>query len=315
MKTMKAWTILVIGMTALLADLSAAAGLSEKVWIHGAEDCSRNRDPAIEVFEVDAATYVLRQSKCVHFEAPFIYVLFGEHTVFVQDTGATDEAERFPIYDVVQKLVADKSRSTPRRELRMLVTHSHSHGDHTAGDAQFRGKPGVTLVEPTAAAVREYYGFTKWPAGVAKIDLGARELLVVPAPGHQDESIVVYDPRTQWLLTGDTFLPGQLYVRDWDVYRATITRLVKFSKSHPVAALMGTHIEMSREGAIYPRGSTFQPNEMGLPLTVQDLFQLDEALRKAGSKPTEISLKNSVVVPIGAFQRAIGDFLKWVTGS
>jgi hydroxyacylglutathione hydrolase len=306
--------ITLLAMTASLANVSAAAGLHEKVWIHGSEDCSRNRDPAIEVFEFDAATYILRQNKCVNFEAPFIYVLFGEHTVFVQDTGATEEPERFPIYDVVLKLVAEKTRSAPRRELRILVTHSHSHGDHTAGDAQFRGKPRVTLVEPTAAAVREHFGFTKWPAGLAKIDLGGRELLVMPAPGHQDESIVVYDPRTQWLLTGDTFLPGQLYVRDWDIYRASVGRLVEFSKTHPISALMGTHIEMSRAGVIYPRGSTFQPDEIALPLTVQDLVQLDESLRKAGSEPTEISMSKYVVVPISAVQRAIGDFLKWVTG-
>jgi hydroxyacylglutathione hydrolase len=120
--------------------------------------------------------------------------------------------------------------------------------------------------------------------------------------------------RTSGQLTGDTFLPGQLYVRDWDIYRTSVGRLVEFSKTHPISALMGTHIEMSRKGAIYPRSSTFQSEEIALPLTVQDLVQLDECLRKAGSKPTEIAMSKYVVVPISAFQRAIGDFLKWVTG-
>lgn len=309
---MKTWMAL-LGITLLATDASAAADLSEKVWIHGSEDCSRNRDPAIEVFQFDTATYILRQNKCVHFEAPFIYVLFGEHTVFVQDTGATEEPERFPIYEVVRELVAERARSTQRHDLRILVTHSHSHGDHTAGDAQFRGEPGVTLVEPNPAAVREHFGFTNWPAGVAKVDLGARELLVMPAPGHQDESIVVYDPRTQWLLTGDTVLPGQLYVRDWDTYRTSIRRLVEFSKTHPISALVGTHIEMSSAGTTYPRGSTYQPEEIGLPLTVQDLIQLDESLLKAGPEPTKISMSKFAIVPISAFQRAIGDFLKWIT--
>ena len=303
-----------LAMIALLADVSAAGALEDKKWIHGSEDCDSNRDPAVEVFQFDAATYVLRQNKCVHFEAPFIYVLFGEHTVFVQDTGATEEPERFPVYEVVQKLIAQKGGSPAGAALRILVTHSHSHGDHTTGDVQFRGKPGVTLIEPTAEAVRGRFGFTEWPTGMSKLDLGGRELLVLPAPGHQDESVVVYDPRTQWMLTGDTVLPGQLYVRDWDTYRTTIGRLVEFSKTHPISALMGTHIEMSSKGVIYPRGSTFQPEEIALPLTVQDLMQLDESLRKAGSEPTDITMGKFVVVPISAFQRAIGDFLKWIAG-
>ena len=131
-----------------------------------------------------ATTYVLRQSKCVHFEAPFIYVLIGDHTVFVQDTGATAEADRFPLHRVIRELVAQRERTTGK-ELRILVTHSHSHGDHTAGDAQFHGQPRVTLVEPTAPAVRKHFGFTQWPQGRAMLDLGGRTLVIVPIPGHQ----------------------------------------------------------------------------------------------------------------------------------
>jgi hydroxyacylglutathione hydrolase len=303
---------LAIGL--LLAPMAQGAALEQKVWIHGSADCKRNADPAIEIFQFDPATYVLRQNKCAHFEAPFVYVLFGEHTVFVQDTGALEDAARAPVYDVVRKLMASRDPATARGALRMLVTHSHSHGDHTAGDAQFRGKPGVTLVEPTAQAVRAHFGFTDWPEGVAKIDLGARELLVMPAPGHQDESVVVYDPHTRWLLTGDTVLPGQLYVRDWEVYRASVAKLAEFARTHPVSAVMGTHIEMSKSGDVYPRGSTFQPDEAPLPLTTADLLQLNDALRKAGSEPQDIAMPKFVVAPVGAVQRMIGDFLKWVTG-
>ena len=76
---------------------------------------------------------------------------------------------------------------------------------------------------------------------------------------------------------------------------------------------MGTHIEMSSAGTIYRRGSTYQPEEIGLPLTVQDLIQLDERLLKAGPEPTKISMNKFAIVPISAFQRAIGNFLKWIT--
>jgi glyoxylase-like metal-dependent hydrolase (beta-lactamase superfamily II) len=94
----------------------------------------------------------MRQNKCLNFQAPYIYVLIGERQVFVQDTGATDDPAKFPVYEVIQGVIA-----SPARPRSLLVTHSHSHGDHTAADAQFRGKPGVTLIEPAAESVREYF--------------------------------------------------------------------------------------------------------------------------------------------------------------
>ena len=174
-----------------------------------------------------------------------------------------------------------------QRRCAFLVTHSHSHGDHTAGDPQFKGKPGVTLVEPDADAVRGYFKFAKWPEGSATIDLGARQLIVLPAPGHQDESLAVYDAQTGWLLTGDSIYPGLLYIKDWNTYRSSIHRLAAFAKAQRVSAVMGTHIEMSRTpGKVYPRGSTFQPDETGLALTAEDLFALDQSLQRAGAEPT-----------------------------
>jgi hydroxyacylglutathione hydrolase len=300
-------TMLALAALLLPASVALSGDLREKTWIHGSEDCDTNRDPPIEVFQFDADTYVLRQNKCVNFEAPFIYVLFGEHTVFVQDTGATDDPAKFPVYDVIQNLAAQRAT-----RLRLLVTHSHSHGDHTAGDAQFKGKPGVTLVEPTAEAVQGYFKLPKWPEGTATIDLGGRALLVMPVPGHQDESLAVYDAKTGWLLTGDTVYPGFLYVRDWDIYRASIRRLAEFAKAHQVSAVMGTHIEMTRTaGKAYPRGTTFQPEEASLALTANDLFALDESLQRAGAQPQEITQAKFIVTPIGRLQRAIGNILKW----
>ena len=184
---MRKWIVALAAAT-LPVQVGVAAGLSDKVWNRGAADCGSNKDPAIQVVQVDADTYVLRQNKCVHFEAPFIYVLFGEHTVFVQDTGATADPAQFPLYDVVQSLVAQRTRRPGAEPLRLLVTHSHSHGDHTAGDPQFRGKPSVTLIEPDAAAVRAYFKLASWPEGSASVDLGGRQLVVLPAPGTRTKA-------------------------------------------------------------------------------------------------------------------------------
>src|SRR5688572_19687555 len=97
---------------------------------HGSKDSADNQDPAFELPRFDADSYTLRQNKCVDFEAPFIYVLFGQHTVFVLDTGATEDPSQFPLYETVRSLVAQGNYP----KTRFLVAHSHSHGDHRAAD-------------------------------------------------------------------------------------------------------------------------------------------------------------------------------------
>ena len=272
-------------MAMLLAPAGQAADLNDKVWNRGAADCSANRDPWIEVFQLDAATYVLRQNKCVHFEAPFIYVLFGDHTVFVQDTGATVEAAQFPLYDTVQKLIAQRARPPGAAPLR-IPRHSfpqprRSHGRRSA----VQGGAGVTLVEPDAEPAP-----CRWaPSSSRKRPRDRRRSISVRASssscrrrGHQDQSLAVYDAQTGWLLTGDSIYPGLLYIKDWNTSRSSIHRLAAFAKAQRVSAVMGTHIEMSRTpGKVYPRGSTFQPDETGLALTAEDLFALDQALQRA----------------------------------
>jgi hydroxyacylglutathione hydrolase len=305
----KGWLI-VLAAFAAPVHANAPSGLADTDWNRGSKDCAKNEDPALEVYRFDADSYILRQNKCVDFEAPFIYVLFGQHTVLVLDTGATADPVRFPLYETVQDLIGQRDQ----QEIRILVAHSHSHGDHRAADPQFRGKPGVTLVEADAEAVRAYFGFSAWPNGSASVDLGGRRIEVVPAPGHQDEGIAMYDSRTAWLLTGDNLYPGRLYVRNWNEFRSSIARLAKFSQARRVSAVLGAHIEISSSGTLFEAGSTFQPNEASLALTSADLARLDRVLRDAGNEPREIVTSKFVVVPIGAFQRVLSDVLGWILG-
>ena len=133
-------TICLLNILFIWPLLSVAEGnddLANYRWIHGSQDCSTDRNPAIETYQFDEDTYVLRQNKCVNYEAPFIYVLFGSHTVLVQDTGATEEPEKFPLYETVRALV-EKHRPDQAQPLKILVIHSHSHGDHKAADDQFK---------------------------------------------------------------------------------------------------------------------------------------------------------------------------------
>ena len=46
-------------------------------WISGCSPCTGCPDPPIQVHQFNANTYILRQSKCTNFEAPFMYLLFG----------------------------------------------------------------------------------------------------------------------------------------------------------------------------------------------------------------------------------------------
>ena len=309
MSSVVAWPV--IALLALAPVQSSLAGsLADKAWIHGSSDCAENRDPPLDVYRFDADSYILRQNKCVNFEAPFIYILFGQHTAFVLDTGATADAGEFPLYEAVRSLAA--RRNVPK--LKILVAHSHSHGDHREGDGQFRGKPGVTLVEPDTESVRKFFGFSSWPEGLARVDLGGRTLEVVPAPGHQDEAIVVHDAQTGWLLTGDNLYPGRLYVRDWNEFRSSIARMVEFSGTRRVSAVMGGHIELSSSGKLFDAGSTYQPGEAGLAMTREDLLQLDRVLRAAGDDPREIVTPTFAVVPIGTFWRMLGDVIGWFSG-
>ena len=94
-------------------------------------------------------------------------------------------------------------------------------------------------------------------------------------------SLAVYDPRTQWLLTGDTVYPGRLYVEDFPAFLFSLNRLVSFAQAHPVSAVMGCHIEMSTTAGVdYPVRATCQPHEAPLPMTPS---QLDSILQWADS--------------------------------
>lgn len=315
---MKTFCAFLLTLWLLPAAANPTQAVATKNWIHGSQNCAENQDPAIDILAAGPDTFVLRQNKCINVEASFIYVFFGQHTVFVQDTGATESADQFPIYATIQGLIDERfagANGANGNRPTMLVTHSHGHSDHKAGDSQFRDQPNVVLVEPELEAVVEYFDFPNWPRGEAVIDLGGRELTLFPIPGHQESSVAVYDFQTQWLLTGDTFYPGRLYVLEWDEYKTSIQKLVKFTQENVVAALMGTHIEMSSTpGEVFEFGLEYHPDEAALPLTLDDLNALNTALNEIGDEPEERTMDKFMISPVGAVQNLIGKVLGWFFG-
>ena len=250
-------------------------------WIHGSPSAKHNSDPDIQVHAYDEHSYILRQNKAVHYEAPFLFLLFGNERAVLVDTGATESPQWFPLRQVVDGLVDDWLARNPRQDYALLVLHSHAHGDHIAGDAQFAGRPDTVVVPADRAGAWPFFGFDRAPEAVARIDLGGRILECLATPGHHETAVTYHDAWTGWLLTGDTLYPGRLYVDDWPAFARTAERLVEFAAARRVTHVLGCHIEMTREpGVDYPVRTTYQPDEAPLPLTTDHLRELREATKE-----------------------------------
>ncbi|MCK2243447.1 MULTISPECIES: MBL fold metallo-hydrolase [unclassified Crossiella] len=253
-------------------------------WIHGSESAKHNTDPDLQVYWYDNNSVILRQNMAINYEAPFLFLLFGEHTAVLVDTGATESAEFFPLRQTVDGLIEQWLARNPRVGYRLLVLHSHGHGDHVAGDGQFAGRADTTVVDAGLASVRTFFGFDEH--GMAALDLGGRVLECIASPGHHEAAVTYFDPWTGFLLTGDTVYPGRLYVQDWAAFGATIDRLVDFAGRRPVSHVLGCHIEMTRESGVdYPIRTTYQPDEPPLELTVAQLREIQSAIREIGDRP------------------------------
>jgi glyoxylase-like metal-dependent hydrolase (beta-lactamase superfamily II) len=260
-------------------------GKPEPAWIHGARRRRAATDPPIQVHVYDEHTYVMRQSKAVHYEAPFMFLMFGNDRALLLDTGATGDPERFPLRFTVEALVGTWLRRHPREGYKLVVAHTHGHGDHHAADAQFADREDTTVVPLGVDAVRDYFGFRDWPSDAVRFDLGGRVLDVVGCPGHHEASICVYDPWSGFLLTGDTVYPGRLYVSDHAEFVASLDRLVRFAAQRRVTGVYGCHIEMTRTpGRDYPIGCTYQPDEPPLRMDVQRLAAVRDAALAARTR-------------------------------
>jgi hydroxyacylglutathione hydrolase len=268
-----------------MVDFSAppVAGSLDVRWIHGSKTAD---EPPIQVHAYDEHTYILRQSKAVTYEAPFLYLMFGNDRAILFDTGATADPARSPLRETIDRLIDGWLAEHPRKAYELVVAHSHAHGDHIAGDGQFADRPHTTVVGTDIDAVTAFFGFTDWPAQVVTVDLGGRLLEVTGIPGHHQTAIAVFDPWTGFLLTGDTVIPGRLYGLDMPTFVTSMDRLVDFAGARPVRHVMGCHIEMSTTpGRDYPIGARHQPDEVPLQMTMAQLVAVREATHAAAAKP------------------------------
>src|SRR5258706_725304 len=260
-------------------------------WPTGGPHCTEMQEFYIQ--EYNPTFFILRQSGCSDYEKPFLYLIFGSERALLWDTGSRNARVR----ESVDRLIDRWLKANQRTSIPLVVIHSHRHGDHVAGDAQFADRPTTTLVKPTLASVREFFSFTNWPAEIRTFDLGNRVLDIIPIPGHTDDSIALYDRRTAILLTGDTVYPGRLYVNDFPAFRSSLHRLAEFTATHAIAHVLGNHIEQTSTPFVdYPEGTKYQPDERDLALGAGHILELDRTLQSL-SAPRLVRLRDMTIVP------------------
>jgi glyoxylase-like metal-dependent hydrolase (beta-lactamase superfamily II) len=258
------------------------------VWNHGTRGRKGGKEPAIQVHHYDEHTVILRQSKTLNYEAPFLFLLFGNRRAFLLDTGATEDAQVFPLRATVDRLIDEWLSRHPREEYGLVVAHTHGHGDHVAGDGQFEGRAHTEVVGREVEEVQAFFGFdpASWPVQTVEFDLGGRVLELFGSPGHHKAAVTTYDPWTAILFTGDTILPGRLYAFDFPEFRATVDRMVAFAETHPVRHVFGCHVEMTDQpGRDYPIGAEYQPHERAPQMTVAQLLAVRDASGAVAARP------------------------------
>ncbi len=278
------------------AKTAAPTRLFAERWIDG----TNGAEPATQVQALDADTFVIRQSVHSNFEAPFLYLLFGRDKVLLIDSGA-DGGQIVPTVD---RLIAEWLAAHKRSAIPLIVAHSHSHGDHIAADAAFAKRPDTVVVGLKPADVAAFFGIDPWPGDVATFDLGGRALSILATPGHQAAAIMVYDPQLKLLISGDTLYPGRLYipVNFLGDNRESIDRLAAFAKRHPIRAVLGAHIEMTRTpGRDYAHEAATHPDEHALELPAAAIAELRQGLTARLDVPDQGQVHDHfIIMPVGA---------------
>ena len=162
------------------------------------------------------------------FEEVISYLILGDKHAILFDTGLGVAS----IHDVTARLTA----------LPITVINSHTHFDHTGGNADFSDIANEALpysrhnakgqsnlysrdalaparicgslppgAKPDAYAIRPWH-VTQTVHDGEKFELGGRTLEVIFTPGHTPDSLMLLDRANGLLFTGDTFYPGPIYL-------------------------------------------------------------------------------------------------------
>jgi hydroxyacylglutathione hydrolase len=280
------------------------AGVLPTGWRTGGPNCVTVPDWQVKEYNEDF--YILRESGCINPEKPFLYLIFGENKALLEDTGVAMLMPDFtrgtviPTAPIIADLMAKWAARKKHAPVSLVVIHSHGHNDHTAGDQQLQALPNMEYIAPKPADIQKATGMATWPTDIGHIDLGGRIIDVIPFPGHQEASIALYDRLTGNLMTGDSLYPGLLTVEDIGVYTASAQRLTDFVSDHPVAHVLGTHIEQKDSPYLdFGRGTIYQVDEAPLELTRAHVFELNDAFLSLHGENKILATPDFTLVPRG----------------
>ena len=262
-------------------------------WIHGSVCAARNSDPRIQVLAYNEDTYILRENPCIDWQAPFTYLLFGNRGALLIDTGATANAQHYPLRATVDAIISRwcSIRGRTSHPLTIVLTSAQDTAQNQ-GLLQFAARAQTTLMPSGLPAIKNFFGLsssspgstTTWPSGSATLDLGGRIVDVLPTPGTHIDGLSFYDRYNAMLHTGDLLYPGRIQIANDKDYIASLARLQRWSETHPVKWVLGGHVEMMFvPGRAYPRFANYRPFEHVLqlePALIQDA--LDHATAVAG---------------------------------
>lgn len=250
-------------------------------WTYGSNVAAKNRDPRVQVVQYNEDSFVMRQNVCVHWEAPFTYLLFGNGGALLIDSGATAEARHYPLRETVDAIIARWGQARGRSKIPLTI--ALTSGEDVAqnqGLVQFAGRPDTTIVPKPLEVMKRFYGLGQsWPSGTGRIDLGDRVIEVIPTPGTHKDGVSFYDPYCDFLFTGDLLFPGKINIGNDRDFIATLERIKAFAASRPVKWILGGHVEMMFvPGKYYPRFANYKPYERVLEMAPA---LIDEALQYA----------------------------------
>lgn len=84
-------------LTTLPARSQLVPGSMDVHWNEGANDCNASAQQPIQVHPYNQATFILRESLCATFEAPFLYLLIGSAKALLIDTGDVADPNQMPL--------------------------------------------------------------------------------------------------------------------------------------------------------------------------------------------------------------------------
>jgi glyoxylase-like metal-dependent hydrolase (beta-lactamase superfamily II) len=205
------------------------------------------RSDWFEVYRIRPDVYAIYEPH--QFEEVISYVIVGQRHALLFDTGLGVASIR----DVVTQLT----------KVPVTVLNSHTHFDHTGGNAEFwdifnedtpfsrKSAEGQSNIYSRDALITERIcgslpagvrpdAYTIRPWTVSRrihdgehIDLGGRDLEILFTPGHTPDSLSLLDRANGLLFTGDTFYEGPIYLftpeTDFAAYARSVSRLVRLA--------------------------------------------------------------------------------------